>query len=150
MLAKDAFDKMRTLLAGDIAKDAYKALAGDPVPMPPSAATQSQIMATRAAMETYAGPGVVSQSMQAQAENPDLVEAMRKTERRQAMLKQMESSTQQAEKQVAAVTINLLRLIKGYSPTALAQALAQDKDARDVVNLAVALTPAFINEEPTP
>jgi hypothetical protein len=81
-------------------------------------------------------------------ENPDLEKDIQQVARRKAVLDRMLADSQECEKKVAEITDTWLRLTKGFSHTALAQAIANDKQIRDLLNLATTLANAFEKETP--
>jgi hypothetical protein len=83
----------------------------------------------------------------ARFENPQLYAEQEKIARRNAVLKRMQEDSDNAEKQVIGITQSWLRLTKGFSSRALADALAHDKDALDLLRVALMLAPAY---EPNP
>jgi hypothetical protein len=82
-------------------------------------------------------------------ENPDLEATIQREARRRQVLDRMATDAQETENKVAEITQSWLRLTKGFSHTALAQAIANDKQVRELLTLATVLANAFEKEQET-
>lgn len=83
-------------------------------------------------------------------ENVDLRETAEKQQRRKAVLDRMAADALEADKKVAEITDTWLRLTKGFSPTAIAQAIATDTHVRNILNVATTLANAYEPDQETP